>query len=187
MDVTRKFARGLGRIPAVVSFLFLSFFGLADRVRAKFHTESRCRLCIFATIFLGAFFPGHLQAQTAAPVIIAPFTTLNSFTGTNGVYPLAGLIQGSDGNFYGTTEKGGSSLEGTVFKVTPSGSLTTLCSFTGANGDLSDAGLIQSSNGNFYGTTEKGGSSGEGTVFEVTPSGTLTTLRSFTGTNGQYP
>lgn len=100
-------------------------------------------------------------------------------------YPYAGLIQATDGNFYGTTSQGGDNCItgyygcGTIFKITPSGTLTTLYNFTG-DGDGGDpvASLIQATNGNFYGTTY-GGGDGYGTIFTITPSGTLTTLYSF--------
>jgi uncharacterized repeat protein (TIGR03803 family) len=120
-------------------------------------------------------------------------TTLVSFTGTIGAdlgsSPAAGLVQGSDGNFYGTTEFGGTANDGTVFKMTPTGTLTTLVSFTGAaNGANPRAALVQGSDGNFYGTTQLGGSSSDGIVFKITPTGTLTTLVSFTGAaNGAAP
>ena len=114
-------------------------------------------------------------------------TALVSFDFNNGATPYAGLIQGNDGNFYGTTESGGASFDGTVFKVTPSGTLTTLASFNGANGANPYASLVQRGDGNFYGTTYSGGASNLGTVFEMTPSGTLTTLVSFTGVNGANP
>ncbi len=117
-------------------------------------------------------------------------TSLVSFTGTNGIDPVAGLIQGSDGDFYGTTEYGGSNNEGTVFKITSAGVLTTLASFNGYNGAQPLAALVQGSDGNFYGTTNAGGSSGSsgaGTVFKMTPAGVLTTLVSFVGSNGALP
>jgi len=114
-------------------------------------------------------------------------TSLVSFTGDNGSTPYAGLVQGSDGNFYGTTSGGGSGNDGTVFMMTPTGALTTLVSFNGANGSTPYAGLVQGSDGNFYGTTYYGGSVNQGTVFQVTSTGALTTLISFTGTNGAYP
>jgi uncharacterized repeat protein (TIGR03803 family)/autotransporter-associated beta strand protein len=137
-------------------------------------------------IFLSLSFFAQIEAQTS-PVIIAPFTSLISFIGTNGQNPYAGLIQGSDGNFYGTTSGGGSSNDGTVFKITSSGSLTTLFSFVGTNGINPYANLIQGSDGNLYGTTSQGGSSNDGTVFKITTSGSLTTLCSFTGSNGALP
>src|SRR5579862_10019393 len=79
-------------------------------------------------------------------------TTLDSFAGRDGAQPYAGLVQGSDGNFYGTTYYGGANDQGTVFKITPSGTLTTLYNFGGSDGALPYAGLVQGSDGNFYGT-----------------------------------
>ena len=103
-------------------------------------------------------------------------------------YPSAALVEGSDGNFYGTTACGGASGMGTVFQVTPAGVLTTLVSFNRTNGSHPAAGLVQGSDGNFYGTTEYGGTNGNnGTVFQMTPTGALTTLVSFNGTNGSHP
>jgi uncharacterized repeat protein (TIGR03803 family) len=122
-------------------------------------------------------------------------TTLYSFCAqsncTDGDFPEAGLVQATDGDFYGTTAYGGASLCydscGTVFKITPSGTLTTLHSFDGTDGSESVAGLVQATDGRFYGTTEFGGANGEGTVFKITPGGTLTTLHSFDGVNGASP
>jgi len=114
-------------------------------------------------------------------------TTLVSFGGTNGSCPHAGLLPGSDGNFYGTTYGGGGSGNGTVFQMTPAGALTTLVSFNGTNGSYPVAGLVQGSDGNFYGTTILGGASNRGTVFQMTPAGALTTLFSFSGNNGSSP
>jgi uncharacterized repeat protein (TIGR03803 family) len=102
-------------------------------------------------------------------------------------YPVAVLVQGSDGNFYGTTEYGGASGKGTVFQVTPAGLLTTLVSFNGTNGSYPAAGLVQGSDGNLYGTTARGGASGMGTVFEMTSAGVLRTLVSFNSTDGAVP
>jgi len=114
-------------------------------------------------------------------------TTLVNFNNTNGAYPSAGLVQGTDGNFYGTTSNDGILGYGTVFRMTPSGSLTTLVRFKGSNG-ASPNGLIQGSDGNFYGTTYFGGGiNAYGTVFKMTPEGTLTTLVRFNGRNGKRP
>jgi len=106
-------------------------------------------------------------------------------------------VQASDGNFYGTTIGGGAGICGgdgcgTVFKITPSGTLTTLYSFGGADGTNPAAGLVQATDGNFYGTTSEGGASdncsdGCGTIFEISPNGMLTTLYSFDFTDGYSP
>ncbi|HVM49460.1 MAG TPA: choice-of-anchor tandem repeat GloVer-containing protein [Candidatus Acidoferrum sp.] len=107
-------------------------------------------------------------------------TTLASFSGVlNGSAPFAALVQGSEGNFYGTTAGGGAFGCGTVFKMTPAGALTTLVHFNGVNGNSPQAPLIQGTDGNFYGTTTYGGPNGGGTVFQVTTNGVLTTLVAF--------
>jgi uncharacterized repeat protein (TIGR03803 family) len=109
----------------------------------------------------------------------------------DGAYP-QGIVQATDGNLYGTTgQGGGASSDGTIFKITPGGTLTTLHSFDGTDGALPQAGLIQATDGNFYGTTSSGGTNGGGTVFKITPSGTLTTLYNFCSqsdcTDGEAP
>jgi len=113
-----------------------------------------------------------LRAQT--------FTTLFTFDGKNGEKPSAPLLQGFDGNFYGTTASGGLHFNGggTIFQLTPSGTMTILYSFCGVNtprecadGYTPEAALTQTPNGYLYGTTETGGDTGYGTVFEFTPSG----------------
>jgi len=116
------------------------------------------------------------------------FTSLHAFNGTDGASPWSSPILGTDGNFYSTASgEWTNSNHGTVFKLTPAGTLTTLATFTGANGAGDFAGLVRGSDGNFYGTTMGGGSSNLGTVFKMTPAGVLTTLVSFDGTNSQSP
>jgi uncharacterized repeat protein (TIGR03803 family) len=121
-------------------------------------------------------------------------TSLYSFTGgKDGGFPYAGLVQGSDGNFYGTTYTGGAATNqygagiagfGTVFRISTNGALTTLYLFTGGNdGGFPYAGLVQGSDGSFYGTTYTGGTNNAGTVFQISSNGTLTSLYSFTGGN----
>ena len=122
-------------------------------------------------------------------------TTLYRFcpqTGcADGEGPDAGVVQATDGNLYGTTEWGGAYGDGTVFKVTPAGTLTTLHAFNDYDGYSPGGGLVQATDGNFYGTTVGGGAKGSGTVFRITPSGTLTTLHSFCSqtncTDGYFP
>jgi len=115
-------------------------------------------------------------------------TTLYSFCSqtncTDGDYPYSGLIQATDGNLYGTTEGGGANGGGTVFEITPSGTLTTLYSFCSQSecmdGIGPSAGLVQATDGNLYGTA----SGFFGTVFKITPNGMLTTLHSFCSESG---
>jgi uncharacterized repeat protein (TIGR03803 family) len=117
-------------------------------------------------------------------------TTLHSFgaSETDGAFPLAGLIQGTNGKFYGTTFSGGAYDYGSVFEITPGGILATLHSFDVSDGRGPRGGLVQGANGDLYGTTETGGVIyDDGTVFKITPSGTLTTLHSFDSRDGEYP
>ena len=130
------------------------------------------------------------------------FTTLMSFNGTDGVYPEhSSLIQGFDGNYYGTVFNGGTATLcgvygcGTVFKITPSGTLTTLHTFKGSDGAYPYGTLVQGTDGTLYGTTHgtvngdpcTGVTGGCGTFYKITTGGTLTTLLTFTGTNGNGP
>jgi uncharacterized repeat protein (TIGR03803 family) len=111
-------------------------------------------------------------------------TTLYSFCSqsdcADGELPAAGLIEATDGNFYGTTRYGGANVYGTVFRITPGGTLNTLYSFCAqsgcADGQIPAGGLIQATDGNFYGTTVSGGVDDVGTIFKITPTGKLTTL-----------
>jgi uncharacterized repeat protein (TIGR03803 family) len=105
---------------------------------------------------------------------------------------LAGLIEATDGNLYGTTVYGGESGGlcndgcGTVFKITSTGALTTLHSFNSlTDGSYPYAALVQGTDGNFYGTTS--GLSGSGTVFSMNPSGTLVYQHNFSGGDGSNP
>jgi uncharacterized repeat protein (TIGR03803 family) len=133
---------------------------------------------------------GFAQADSKARQSFPPSTVtiLVNFNGTNGASPFTeNLVQGKDGNLYGTTLYGGASNDGTVFKMTPAGALTTLHSFSGADGQNPYAGLVLGIDGNFYGTTYEGGTNDEGTVFKITSAGTLTTLHNFADTDGGFP
>ena len=125
-------------------------------------------------------------------------TTIYSFCAhtrcADGAYPYSGLVQATDGNFYGTTWQGGSSTWcnpvgcGTVFKITPDGALTRLHSFCTPSGCPEGAPygepLIQATDGNFYSTTRGGGADDNGTVFRIPPTGKLTTVYSFCSQTG---
>src|SRR5438552_1229765 len=106
---------------------------------------------------------------------------------TNPYAPCA-VVQGPDGNLYGTTPSGGTSNNGTVFKITPAGTLTVLYDFDITHGEYPFSGLTLGTDGNFYGTTVFGGTSTNGIVFKITRNGALTILHKFTGmTDGAYP
>ena len=106
----------------------------------------------------------------------------------DGKVPYAGLVQGNDGNFYGTTYQGGTNNHGTVFRISPSGSKTNLHTFGDGNVNFANA-LVQGSDGNFYGTTYQGGTNGLGSVFRMSPAGVYTNLHSFgsSPTDGRQP
>jgi len=111
------------------------------------------------------------------------FTTLFTFTyGPAGVNPSAGLVQGTDGYFYGTTCHGGSNYFGTIFKIDTNGMYTNLYSFTnGVDGANPLAGLVQGTDGFFYGTASEGGLDQYGTVFKISSNGVFSSLHSFNG------
>jgi uncharacterized repeat protein (TIGR03803 family) len=111
--------------------------------------------------------------------------SLNS--ASSGAVPFAGLVQGQDGNFYGTADTGGAAGYGTVFKLTPGGALTALHSFDNEDGAYPNVNLMQGRDGNFYGATFGGGAYGSGTIFKITPAGVFTSLFSFANTNGATP
>ena len=146
------------------------------------------------TLFVALMIVPGLAAQT--------FTSLFNFDSTDGANPSVALVQGTDGNFYGTTGAGGANQTcnfglggngscGIVFKMTPSGVLTTLYNFCSqsncTDGANPNAALVQATDGNFYGTTLFGGANGRGvckkggcgTIFSITPGGTLKTIYSF--------
>jgi uncharacterized repeat protein (TIGR03803 family) len=117
------------------------------------------------------------------------FTSLYPFTGADDGSGPVGLVQGNDGNLYGTTSQGGTHNWGTVFKISPTGAFTSLYSFTGGNDGAFPGGLVQSNDGDFYGTTSGGGEYTDqygnslGTVFKISTTGVLTSLYSFRGGN----
>jgi len=136
------------------------------------------------TLFLFACRCGGVDGQTLTP--LWQFGSLSNQL--DGVSPWSGLIQGRDGNFYGTA--GGTGVvHCTVFKITPDGSLTPLWQFgssiTNADGHSPLAGLVQGRDGDFYGTTSAGGTNGMGTVFKITSAGTLTSLWQFGSLSNQ--
>jgi len=128
--------------------------------------KASCALFLF-------FFP------TAFTTSAQTFSTLATFNGIDGGSPeYVSLVQGADGNFYGTTTS-----PSNVFRVSPEGVLASIYQFCLQPGCMDgvapQAGLASSTDGNFYGATFSGGANGSGTVFKITPNGMLTTLYSF--------
>ena len=124
-------------------------------------------------------------------------TTLHIFDNTDGTLPAGTMVQGTDGDFYGTTFEGGVNSYGTVFKITPNGVFSSLYSFGYVDG-VGPVGLMQASDGNFYGATQDGGSGsnctakgGCGTIFRVTRAGAFASIYSFCSepdcTDGEAP
>lgn len=142
-----------------------------------------------------------LLALSVAPRAKAgTYTMLYSFNGgTDGQWPVGGLVRDSNGNYYGTTQGGGASNFGTVFKVTSTGAHTVLYNFNGRDGKFPSSTLIVDSHGVLYGTTYSGGASGLGTVFQLRPQPCapcpstagpwrITVLHNFNGTpDGKFP
>ncbi|MGB7585990.1 MAG: choice-of-anchor tandem repeat GloVer-containing protein [Terriglobales bacterium] len=143
------------------------------------------------TTYGGAHNVGTVFQMTADGTL----TTLYSFCAqagcADGAHPFAGLIQATDGNFYGATYQGGANNSGTIFEITAAGTLTTLYSFCAqagcADGSQPYGRLVQATDENFYGTTYGGGAHKVGTVFKITSGGALTTLHSFSGVDGANP
>ncbi|MES2921370.1 MAG: choice-of-anchor tandem repeat GloVer-containing protein [Verrucomicrobiota bacterium] len=100
---------------------------------------------------------------------------------------IAGVIEGSDHNFYGVFSRGGPADSGAIYQVTPSGVVTTLATFTYENGAVPDGQLIEGPDGAFYGVTPYGGTTDNGTVFRITKEGELTTVFNFDVTHGRLP
>lgn len=129
---------------------------------------------------------GALILACAATAIALPaqtFTTLVDLGFQNGNPQYMSLVQGADGNFYGTSTYG----FGTIFKVSPTGTLSTVYQFGGINGSAPASGLTLGRDGYFYGTTEAGGPSAGGSAYKVTPKGIEVLLYSFGGSDPVYP
>jgi uncharacterized repeat protein (TIGR03803 family) len=120
-------------------------------------------------------------------------TVLHSFTGgADGVYPDGGLFRDAAGNLYGTTQSGGTSNVGVVFKISKAGKETVFHTFTGAANDGGEpvySGFYRDAKGNLYSVASHGGTSGEGVLYKLNPRGKLTVLHSFAAgtTDGCYP
>ena len=139
--------------------------------------------------FYGATYAGGANSLGTLFKIAADagYVTLHEFSArdannanTDGARPNAALVEGPDGNLYGTASVGGASGEGTIFRVTPSGQFTTLFSFSNSNrtGYNALSPLLLGSDGAFYGTTTSG-AFGFGTIFRVTTAGAFSVIKEF--------
>jgi uncharacterized repeat protein (TIGR03803 family) len=164
-------------------------------------TYERKRICRILSLMLAAAMASPAQDEQVSPDAVT-FKTLFSFDGTNGFAPSLNLVQGLDGNLYGTTFYGGTGnvslcngLDGcgTVFKLSPSGTETTLHNFC-SQPNCTDGGipnefgaLTLGTDGYLYGVTQWAGNFlPSGTIFKIAPSGALTTLYSI-GSGQGFP
>lgn len=155
---------------------------IAVTMALTMHSMSGRRLWGLATIAL-------LSVSPAAGAATASASVVYSFAGQDGSMPAGAPIQGSDGNFYGTTRYGGAAAVlgssqsgyGVVYKLTAAGTETVLHSFglTTSDGVGPSGPLVQAADGTLFGTTYGGGASGRGTVFKITTGGTYTQLYQF--------
>ena len=138
------------------------------------------------SVFGGFYASGSVFKITPGGAFTTVYTFCSQPNCTDGASPTAGLVQASNGDLYGTTSDGGTNDGGTIFKITPGGTLTTLYNFCSlpdcTDGAFPFGALVQATNGDLYGTTVDGGSTNvgaAGTIFKITLDGTLTTLYSF--------
>jgi uncharacterized repeat protein (TIGR03803 family) len=126
---------------------------------------------------------GYFYKLTSAGV----YTAITSWTGGQ----VNSLIKGSDGDLYGTTWDSGSSSNGTVFKVTTTGTISVLASFSSGTTGNAPSNLVQASTGEFYGVTESGGYNGDGTIFKLEEGSgstwTLSSLHDFDSSQAEFP
>jgi uncharacterized repeat protein (TIGR03803 family) len=160
--------------------------------------------------FYGAIGQGGTTTSLGSIFQLTPggqYNTLHTFRRSDGGILEAGLIQASDGNFYGVTSAGGDPTHcksafvpgcGTVFRITSSGVFTVLHRFKNSDGASPNAELFQAADGFLYGSTYGGGPAptcpaspvsglGCGTIFRISLNGNLTTLYYFMGLDGANP
>jgi uncharacterized repeat protein (TIGR03803 family) len=122
---------------------------------------------------------GTIFRMTPEGVVAVIHSFCSSSGCSDGSQPYSGLTLSTDGNFYGTTITGGRNNLGTVYRVTPTGTVKTLHQFNQTDGAYPWGGLVQGRDGDFYGTTSAGGSKNSGTIFRITPGGAFTTVHDF--------
>ncbi len=144
----------------------------AQRRRQADSITLALKVGLASILFLAQF----VQAQT--------YTVLHTFTGSDGANPNAGIVADAAGNLYGTTQYGGPSGNGTVFKLDSVGNYSVLHAFSGSDGSQPRVGLRVDSSGNLWGTAWIGGSLGAGLVFRLDPSGNEKEFYNFSGAAG---
>jgi uncharacterized repeat protein (TIGR03803 family) len=175
---------GSASLPAQTFTTLHSFDGTDGRLSNAGLIQATNGNLYGTTYYGGAKNSGEVFEITTGGTLTTLYNFCSKSGCTDGEYTYATPVQGTNGNFYGTTYLGGSKELGTVFKITPSGTQTTLHTFGGSDGSQPLAGLVQANNGDFYGTTYMGGSEGKGEVFKITASGALTTVHSFCSQSG---
>src|SRR5581483_825286 len=128
----------------------------------------------------GAYFAGTVFKITPTGRLTTIYSFCpNKYDCSDGLLPDGKLVQATDGNLYGTTLHGGPDEWGTIFKITPEGTLTTLHTFDYSDGGFPNAGLMQATEGNLYGSSSGAGTYNWGTIFRMNLDGTLATLYNF--------
>jgi uncharacterized repeat protein (TIGR03803 family) len=154
-------------------------------IKARFRAHPICLRLLLLPILFGGAVSIHAAGTN---LTIQVLTEFHLYPDPGPRKPLGRLVQGTNGDFYGTTSEGGTSEDGTVFKITSGGNVTTLFSFGGTNGaNPVYGGLMRASDGSFYGNTYVGGLSEAGTIFKITHDGVFSNLFSFRNTNGSFP
>lgn len=154
-------------------------------------------------LYGATFYGGDLQCQDGTLGCGTVFrldgggheTLLYRFTGgtTDGWFADSPVVMDAAGNLYGTTEQGGSSTWGTIFKVDTNGKEKVLYSFTGESDRCIPVGVILDTANSLYGVTSQGGSgscahnAGYGVVFKLDSAGEFSVLHTFGGPDGRYP
>jgi uncharacterized repeat protein (TIGR03803 family) len=142
----------------------------------------------FGTAWFGGPFPtrgGTVFKLTPAGVVSNVYVFASSGSAIDGQYPRAGLVKGTDGQLYGTTWDGGRVGIGTIFRITPSGSLTSLHSFAGVDGSHPEFGVVEGVPGTFYGTTFNSGNLSNGAIYRlIVPTGPIPTMTGISPPSG---
>jgi len=140
--------------------------------------------------FYGTYLGGTLTNVNGGVFKVTPagkLTVLHRFTDTDGKNPMGAIIQGTDGNFYGTTRAGGTGGQGVVYKMTPAGVLTVLHNFANDTHGLAPfAGLVQATDGKFYGVTTTNPGKSSGVLFQITSTGSYADLIYFSNVAGNF-